>query len=449
MLAKFIKFLFWTFLVLSILLISLLKIIDETPYQDKAYYKEWKKCIKTATFEASTGDSTLKVGFSKVSITPPYPTPMAGYGNRRGEKFKKIADSIFVRTIVLTKGKAFKAIISADLLIIPPTIYELVLKKSKLIGFNENDLFFGATHSHNSVGGWYNTLVGKLFAGTYDPKIEEIISDAIVTSLINAKKNLEETEISYEVDSDLVDIYNRLVEEKGTIDPFIRSLVFNRKGTKPLILTTYAAHATILNSNTMELSRDYAGQVVDALEKNNYEFAIFMAGAVGSMGPVRRGKTNFDELKNQGKSVTKEIISENEYEDKQDKTIVKQLKLKLPLREASPRITQKLALRSWVFNNLFGKSEIFVNALLINNNLIIGLPCDFSGELTKPLSLYAKSKNLNLIITSFNGGYIGYITKDTHFKTDTYETITMNWYGPYNGAYFSEIITDIIDKVAE
>jgi hypothetical protein len=67
----------------------------------------------------------------------------------------------------------------------------------------------------------------------------------------------------------------------------------------------------------------------------------------------------------------------------------------------------------------------------------------------QPLSEYARSKSLNLIVTSFNGAYTGYVTSDVHFDKNTYETTTMSWYGPYNGAYFSEVITDVIDKVAK
>ncbi|MNL88063.1 hypothetical protein D3C87_2175550 [compost metagenome] len=52
------------------------------------------------------------------------------------------------------------------------------------------------------------------------------------------------------------------------------------------------------------------------------------------------------------------------------------------------------------------------------------------------------------MVTSFNGGYIGYITHDKYFNRDLYETKTMSWYGPYNGAYLQEVIKDIIDKLS-
>jgi hypothetical protein len=204
-----------------------------------------------------------------------------------------------------------------------------------------------------------------------------------------------------------------------------------------------------LDSKTLQLSRDYAGKVVDTLEESKYEFAVFMAGAVGSMGPQQRGIDDFDEVNNQGGSVANEIFSVNEYESQNQSQSIRYFKLKLPLREPTPRLTQTFALRTWVFYQFFGKSDVFVNVAQIGNNLLVGMPCDFSGELMKPLTAYAKSKNLNLVVTSFNGGYIGYVTDDKHFYKDTYETITMSWYGPQNGTYLSEVIKDLIDKVAD
>jgi neutral ceramidase len=107
-----------------------------------------------------------------------------------------------------------------------------------------------------------------------------------------------------------------------------------------------------------------------------------------------------------------------------------------------------IVLRPWAFKKAFGEYPVFVKALRIGNILMVGMPCDFSGELTGTLDAYAKTKGLNLMVTSFNGGYIGYITHDKYFNRDLYETKTMSWYGPYNGAYLQEVIKDIIDKLS-
>ena len=45
-----------------------------------------------------------------------------------------------------------------------------------------------------------------------------------------------------------------------------------------------------------------------------------------------------------------------------------------------------------------------------------------------------------IVLTSFNGGYIGYITPDAYYDLKKYETRDMNFFGPYNGAYISEML---------
>jgi len=391
-------------------------------------------------------EDSLKVGWAKINITPFKPIPLAGYGKRKGKHYEAVHDSVFVRAIFIENNGIKSAIVSADLLIIPPTVSDLVKERVSETGLRFDQVYLGATHSHNSLGGWYNTLVGQLFAGEYNPKIEGIIADGIIQSIKNASKKTKAATVTFEKDEDRKDIKNRVIKG-GKIEPFIRTLTFQTPSEKAL-LTTYAAHSTILNAATLQLSRDYPGVLVDSLENYDVAFAMYMAGAVGSMAPIEFGTNDFDELNNQAMGVLKEIRSENEMEQQISKPSIYSMQLPLPLRKASPRILKNWALRPWVFKWLFGESPAFVKVLSIGNTLMIGLPCDFSGELMEDLDRYAQEKGLNLIITSFNGTYAGYITADKHFDFENYETFTMNWFGPYNGAYFSEVVRDIIDKVS-
>ncbi len=63
------------------------------------------------------------------------------------------------------------------------------------------------------------------------------------------------------------------------------------------------------------------------------------------------------------------------------------------------------------------------------------------------LNPLATRKGLNLMITSFDGGYIGYVTPDRYYGRKAYETRDMNWFGPQNGAYFEEMMAGLLGKV--
>jgi len=53
--------------------------------------------------------------------------------------------------------------------------------------------------------------------------------------------------------------------------------------------------------------------------------------------------------------------------------------------------------------------------------------------LVGPIDSLAKSKNLHLLVTSFNGGYMGYVTDTKWYDMNAYETRIMGWFGPENG----------------
>jgi neutral ceramidase len=438
---KFLKVLGFVFVLLFFLIALAIKPIDREKYTEKPHYKLFKEQFKGFKFKNNTGD--LKAGWAKINITPAVPMAMAGYGKRQGKPYTAVHDSIFVRAIALDINSQKTFFLSADLLIIPPSVNALLENRLKRIGIDIQNVHFGATHSHNSIGSWGNTITGKLFAGPYDPKIEPFLVKNICNVLQKAQENLAQASMSYGEIIDKQDIRNRLEIAKPEIDPEIRSLLLTQNTGKKAQLVTYAAHSTVLNSATLELSRDYSGVMVDALEKSQVDFAMFMAGAVGSMGPIEKGVDDFDEVDNQGIGVYNHVT---ELKFKEVKNSIFSTRIILPMAASSAKISQNWALRPWVFKYLFGDFPTYLKITKIGQTLFIGTPCDFSGELMIPLDAYAKSKGLDLVVTSFNGSYVGYITKDEHYDLDLYETRTMNWFGPENGAYFSEVIRDIIDK---
>ncbi len=427
---------------LGILAFSFIKPINRESYLKSGHYEAFK--ANFVKFSPQVNQGKLSAGWAKGNITPAKPMAMAGYGNRKGRPYTKIHDSVYVRALSLEINQQKIYFLSADLLIIPPSVNAILETRLKAIGIDIKTVHFGATHSHNSLGSWGNTLTGKLFAGPYDPKIEPFLVDNICKVLKKADENLTDAVISYGEINDSTDVRNRLEITNPTIDPEIRAIQIVKSNGQKANLITYAAHSTVLNSATLDLSRDYSGVLIDSLERNSVDFAMFMAGAVGSMGPIEKGKDDFDEVKNQGKGVFEHVQNIN-YVNQSASFL--STRFELPMASACAKISQNWALRPWVFKWLFGDYPTYIKVTKLGNTLFIGTPCDFSGELMKPLDDYAKAKGLNLIVTSFNGSYVGYITKDEHYDLDLYETRTMNWFGPGNGAYFSEVIKAIIDKV--
>lgn len=419
--------------------------VDRTPYQEMSYYAQWKQQVAQLSPDLTATETSLRVGWAKQNITPERPGPMAGYGNRRGKPYVAVHDSVYVRAIVLDNGRTKAAILSADLLIIPPNVAARLAEKLEGFELSIQQVYMGATHSHNSVGGWGPTITGQLFAGDYDPAVVETLAEAMYKAIVAAHTQLAPTSLTYVEAIDTENIKNRLVGEEGSIDPEIRAIRFDRQDGQRALLCTYAAHSTVIGSGTYQLSRDYPGALVDSLEAQAADFALFMAGAVGSMAPVKESDDDFEEVKKLANGVKMSLLDTAAIVRPQPSAVLSVSTLPLPLREPTPRLSRQWALRAWAFRWAFGDEPTQVKVLRLGDILMVGLPCDFSGELMAALDTYAQSKGLQLIVTSFNGGYAGYVTKDEYFDRDTYETITMSWYGPYNGAYFQEVIKDLIN----
>lgn len=399
-------------------------------------------------FQPSQQDS-LRIGFSKVSITPSGTVPLAGYSGRKPKEFNEILDSVFVRVVVMDNGLEKAAILSTELLINHPEVVEKFHSRMLEHGWKKNQFFLMATHTHSSIGGWSPGFAGEFVSGKFDESVQSRIASAMEQSVLHAYKNLNSASIGYSSSSLEQNVRNRLVGDKGDEDVQARHLMFETDSTQ-VVLSTFAAHATCFGKSSRALTGDYPSTFFKLLEQNSSNiFPIFGAGAVASMGPDGEEKGP-DLAKEIGEALAEQAAAKMRDSTVNDATAsISSFQLSVPLRSPQLKISRNLKLRSWVFHQLVGRPDPRISVLKMNNKLMVGMPCDFSGELALPLYEYAQSEGLDLIITSFNGDYIGYVTKDERYDLPKYETRSMNWYGPDSGAYFSEIIRRIIDTVAE
>ncbi len=421
--------------------------LDDQPYRETGFYGAMMNSLDGYNAQHSYKDSGIIVaGWAKENITPTFPIASAGYGNRKGTQISKVHDSLFVRAIVLKQNNTVTAIVSCDLLIIPPSVTSLLKTKISHTGIVFEKLYLGATHTHNSVGGWGQKYIGELFAGKYSERMVELITNGIVRAVQKAKDDLQAVQTSFSKIQAGGLVVNRLVGDKGTEDPWLRLLEFKKSDSTKAVLVSFSAHATTLSDTVLEISRDYPGTLVEKLEKeNNIEEAVFMAGCVGSMGPFERPGGDWQQL--DAIAAALELSAEDSLASAflTTPSYLRVVTIPLRLREPQWRFSENGCFRHWLWKTLYGDYPNDIKALRIGNTVMIGLPCDFSGELMKELDDYAQLKGRQLIITSFNGGYTGYITKDEHYNLDAYETRVMNWFGPGNGAYFSEIVKKMID----
>lgn len=438
-----------------LLLVIFVQKIDRTPLEETSHYREWQSWIDKKTFAAVHGP--ISVGWAQINITPSKSLPMAGYGNRWGKPFERVRDSLYVRAISLINSGQSLTLVSADLLIIPPNVTERLLELLSEEGIDADEIHLGATHTHHSTGGWGRKLAGRLFAGKFDPEVEEMLALRLRDVILASRAEPVRASVDY-LETDFEEgIRNRLDVSDPLVDSEIRSLRFRREDGRSAVLLVYGAHPTTLRRDSLYLSRDYPGHTVDAIEQDKHtDFALFMAGAVGSMGFQTDADTPDARAVQLGERLAGVFLDADSNQVADARLPGDSLRavhslsewVPIPLPPQTARISRDFALRPWVFSAFFGQSPGAVKVTLIDQTLLLGMPADFSGEISTELDEYARKRGLNLVITSFNGYYTGYITHDRHYEKDLYETTTMSWNGFGAGDYYTRIARDIIDKIA-
>lgn len=418
--------------------------IDRTPYQQTSYYASLQKQLDTLTIDPFEirGD-TIQAGWAKVNITPPRPVPMAGYGDRKGKKYRAVRDSIWVRAFVFDNGKNKAAWVTMDLLIVPPEIKQALEKTLPSVGFSISQTYLTATHTHSSIGGWAKKLVGRLIAGKYDKQVVQMVTEGIVKAIQQADSHKEKARFGL-ARYYAPDLVNHRITSEGTVDSTLYLLKIQQTSGATAAMINFSAHATCLTSREYSLSRDYPGALVDTLEKKaGIDFAAFGAGGVGSHSPAAAG-SDYEKIINMATLLSHKISLGFDTITLNYQHQLFSMQVPLPLRTPQWRISKNWRLRPWLFYALYGDYPSALTVLQTGNIIWIGTPCDFSGELALQIQAPAQHP---VIINSFNGGYIGYITNDRYYDRNHYETRVMNWFGPENGAYFVETINRLVKKL--
>ncbi|MDX1362598.1 MAG: neutral/alkaline non-lysosomal ceramidase N-terminal domain-containing protein [Arenibacter latericius] len=437
-------------LLLALIFLFATATIDTTPYFETTYYHNTIAKMEVAAKNKIESKGPLLAGFAKVNITPTIVEKnpnsekgefsgikLAGYGD--GKLAKGVHDSIYAKAIALEVRQKEVVIISADLLLMPEPIVLAVAEKLKGI-IARDQLLFGATHTHSSIGNCLPSYVGESFGGEYQPEMVAWLSDKIVTLI---KKALADKQPAQFSSGDIRVpnlVKNRIIGESGRLNDRLDVLSFKQDSGKSATIGVYSAHATVIGTFNDEFSGDYPGYFQRHLEANGTDYALFFAGTVGSHSNKGEGE-KFEKAKYIGEALADSaqvILHGLEYHaDLQLSTI--NTELEIPKLQFF-KISDRLRLSPFLGKQLMPKiASIPLQGLKLNQLVWITLPYELSGEYGLDLKNAMKTANHQLVLSSFNGQYLGYIIPTKYYYFDTYEAALMGWYGPSMGDYLMEL----------
>ncbi|NOS92183.1 MAG: hypothetical protein HOP30_09695, partial [Cyclobacteriaceae bacterium] len=440
---RFIKWLLGFVFAMVVLTVALLAPINYTPLDKQSFHQTMMQRMEECKFATSTAQP-IEVGWSKFNLLPSYSMPMAGYTPK--DKYESIHDSVYCRVLAIRQGEDNYFVVSADLMLFPPVIKTRI--ESELQKQNKNYfLYLTATHTHSSLGGWDPSVVGRITLGTYHSEWVETISMKIIEQLEVARASAKPARLSYFEQDAKEYVENRLDVAHGKVDSKIRGIEFVRSDSSRGIIVSYSAHPTTVELLSLIISGDYPNALTDRLERK-FSFALFMAGMVGSHrltgvtgSDFQRIDTAADKLNRKIEVATRTKLA--------DSVSITSAHIPIAFGPSQLRIATDWKVRNWAFGSLVGPLQGELTVLQLGNILLIGTPCDFSGEIfvNKELEALAEKHGKKVMITSFNGNYTGYVTDDRYYEAGNEEEVmALNWVGPYFGEYYSEMITHLITK---
>jgi neutral ceramidase len=400
----------------------------------------------------------LRIGTSKVKITPPVGSPLAGYSNRTSFS-TGVADDLFARSLFLDDGKVRLAIVTCDLIGILPEFTKRVRSEAGDLGIPPDGLMVAAFHTHSGP----TPDLGYAGMDRYAESLDENLARGVVRAASDrgqARFGYSSTEVHGLT-------VNRRNPENGATDPELAVISWSSDGGLPAHLINYSCHAVTLGPDNTLISADYPGYLMASIEARTGSVCLFTNGACGDVNPLtrtlkarmergedvydRRGGT-FEEAERMGRELglrALDALEETAFKEVDlacaSKTIRLEAHSPLSPEEASARVSHlkgeisaleargappdelyrtglELAFSRRLKNTVErGFIEIPIQAIRIGGVVLVGIP----GELFVEIGLEIKDKAHDLgykgLVVELANDYLSYLPTPSAFEKGGYE----------------------------
>jgi hypothetical protein len=270
----------------------------------------------------------VKVGVSKIEITPPVGTWLIGCMSPS----TGVNDPLMASTILIKdKGEIF-VIISLDLVGLSYQMSsEIRAVVAKRCSIDPKKVMIFCSHTHSAPFTIPYTMVGWMNFLENEKDWASKLPDLIVDCIDNAKNNIFEANLSYARTPIQIGknrrLYDKEKSKEATMNPNKKGIVVpwsdivridNSKGEISAILYSQAAHPVIVHGSSSLISSDYPGFSNKQIKKRlgNKVLPIFMQGCGADNNAPLRAGFNICELT--GKRLGDSIADACEKTDKLD-----------------------------------------------------------------------------------------------------------------------------------
>lgn len=395
----------------------------------------------------------MKVGASKVDITPPIGIPLGGYIARM-ENAKGIHDNLHVRSLMIS-GEEDVLLLSFELLHLENDfVKETKQLIRKELGIKEDNILAAAIHTHSGPSPSSQYGVAQEYF--------KLLPNYALTAAKQAFERLDIAKVGYgkgRLDGWTV---NRRKPYEGPLDNEVIVVRFEDEKERLIAsVINFTCHAVVLGHNNLLVSADYPGYTSMAIEQIEGGVALFLNGACGDINPLTprtdlkrvydRSIGTFEEVRKMGFSLAGEALKLLNSVKTFDTNIVRVLTKEVSVKRAHiPKVTNdeitklrelyekllkdgkmkealnakiKYSQKVWLkaLAEKFPEPYVSINiqGIRIGDLIIIALPGEVLVEIG--LAIKEKSKTKYTMIVGYANGYIGYIPTRKAVREGDYE----------------------------
>ena len=235
----------------------------------------------------------------KVDITPTDPQPLLGYQARTSTG---VHDPLFHRVLALDDGTLQFFLVSTDIALISPSVYDDFCRELKAAtGIERHQIWWTNTHTHSApeVGpaGLPQAFMPERYKHTRDNTYTNLVKRKLLDAIRQARTQLAPARLAVGSGFAMANINRRAkdidgkiklgLNPYGPVDRQIGLLRIEKADGSPLALVAnYAIHGTALGGGNLQISGDVPGIVAAYIEAKLNTTLLFVNGAAGDTAPI-------------------------------------------------------------------------------------------------------------------------------------------------------------------
>ena len=387
----------------------------------------------------------ITANVASVDMTPSLDMKFAlgGYGERLSKPAEGIHDDIWAKALVLNDGGKKYAIVTLDILGLPPNVKPQLIEKLNQEGWTEENIMLLPSHSHTSLEMFAlndKNIFNLAPIGIFQPELLDFVIQSLADLIESADQNLKPVNIASQ--SRQIEGLNRNRRGESFVDKTLTvTRIDHINGTPMTVLVNWTGHPTIMDEHDMLVSGGWPGYLQRELEDwiGKGVVAMYYNGPQADQSVRTEGAgSHFEKAEKYGRTMAINVLNiYNNIKPAEDIQFSYNFKIiTLPDREAHPDFMKtggkEYGLDEEKVNILL--EQVFpvqtsIGALRLGDLLIVGAPGELSAELGLNIKEKLSSRGIQFpAIGGLANQWISYILSEKEYHKGGYES-SVSFYG--------------------